>query len=138
MDSRKMYINEEVTMDFRRLYGGLIIAAFLALPLSLPFTVGANDEEKWEQQAEASFFLGRGMGRQLMTQEEWQQHQEKMRSLSQEARQEYREEWHKKMFERAQERGITMPEMPGPHGKGMGPGSGMGPGKDMSPRGGRY
>ncbi len=108
-------------MDFRRLYGGLIIAAFLALPLSLPFTVGANDEEKWEQQVEESFYLGRGMGRQLMTQEEWLEHREKMRTLSPEECEGYRLEWHKRMMGRARERGITMPETPGPHGRGMGP-----------------
>ncbi len=99
-------------MDFRRLYGGLIIAAFLALPLSLPFTVGANDEEKWEQQVEESFYLGRGMGRQLMTQEEWLEHREKMRTLSPEECEGYRLEWHKRMMGRARERGITMPETP--------------------------
>jgi hypothetical protein len=56
-----------------------------------------------------------------------------MRSLSPEEREKYRVEWHKKMVERAKERGITMPETPGPHG--MGQGRGMGPG-DGSGRGG--
>ncbi len=125
-------------MDFRRLLGWSAIGAFLALPLSSPLLVGAAGEKQWEKQAEESFFLGRGMGRQLMTQGEWLEHQQKMRTLAPQERAQYRQEWHKKMFERAQERGITMPEMAGPHGKGMGPGSGMGPGKDMVPPGGRY
>lgn len=108
-------------MHFKRSFGWLIITAFLAVPLSLPFTVGADDPGKqWEKQAEETFYLGRGMGRQLMTQEEWQEHRQKMQTMGPEERATYREEWHKKMIERAKERGITMPEMPGPHRKGKG------------------
>ncbi|HEX9879325.1 MAG TPA: hypothetical protein VGB25_03925 [Candidatus Binatia bacterium] len=80
----------------------------------------------WDNEAEQAFGPGRGMGRQLMTQEEWAEHQQKMRSLGPEEREKYREEWHAKMVERARERGITMPETPGPRrGRGRG---GMGPG----------
>ena len=42
-------------------------------------------------------------------------------------------EHHKMMQERAKERGVTLPEVPGPHGKGMGPGNGTGPGKAGAP-----
>ncbi len=117
-------------MNFRRLIGVCTVAALLVLPFAFSISpVGAQAEPQWQQQAEKSFYLGRGMGRQLMTEEEWQEHWQKMQSMSPEARQQYREEWHKKMVERARERGITMPETPGPHG----PGKGMGPGG----RGGR-
>lgn len=79
---------------------------------------------RWDQEAEQSFRMGRGMGRQLMTQEEWQEHQKKMRSMTPEERSRYREETHKQMMERAKEKGITIPDTPGPGPRGpKGPGS---------------
>lgn len=96
-------------------------------------------QSAWDSEADQALGLGRGMGRQLMTQEEWQEHQQKMQSLSPEEREKYREEWHAKMVERARERGITMPETPGPHrGRAGQPGwGGMGPGRGMGPGGPR-
>lgn len=67
----------------------------------------------WGPQAEKEFRLGRGMGPKLMTEEEWKQHQEKMRTLDPAARDAYRREMHDKMVARAKERGIEMPAMPG-------------------------
>lgn len=73
-------------------------------------------------------------GWQLMTQQERNEYQTKMRSLkTAEERERYREQHHKQMQERAKARGVTLPDMPGPHGKGMGPGSGMGPGDGTGP-----
>ncbi len=129
-------------MDVRRLISWVALAGLVVLPFAFSVSaVGAQAEPQWQQQAEKSFYLGRGMGRQLMTEQEWQEHHQKMQSMSPEERQKYREEWHEKMVERARERGITMPETPGPHGpgKGMGPGGGMGPGSSGGMgRGGRY
>lgn len=78
-------------------------------------------------------------GRQLMTQEELQEHHRMMQSLdTPEARQEYREQHHQRMLERARERGVTLPDEPGmkgkgmKHGQGMGNGQGMGQGKGQS------
>src|SRR5690606_38045908 len=66
-------------------------------------------------------------GRQLMTQEELQQHRQTMQSLeTREERQQYRQEHHQRMLERARERGVTLPEEPGKQGKGMGPTPGKG------------
>jgi hypothetical protein len=77
---------------------------------------------RWDQDAEQTFRMGRGMGRQLMTEDEWKEHQEKMRGMTPEERTRYREETHKRMMERAKEKGITIPETPGPRGpKGPGP-----------------
>ena len=87
-------------------------------------------QASWDNEADETFWLGRGMGRQLMTQEEWQEHRQKMQSLSPEERQRYREEWHKKMVEGVREQRITMPETAGPR-RGYGPGSGMGSGGGM-------
>ena len=64
---------------------------------------------RWAEQAEKDFRLGRGMGPKLMTEEEWKEHQEKMRTLKGEDLQRYRQEVHQKMMERAKERGITPP-----------------------------
>jgi hypothetical protein len=75
---------------------------------------------RWGQDAEKEFRLGRGMGPKLMTEEEWKEHHEKMRTLTGEERERYRRETHEKMRERAKERGIAMPAEPGPHGGGMG------------------
>lgn len=75
---------------------------------------------RWDQQAEGEFRLGPGMGRQLMTEEEWKEHQERMRTMSAAERQKYRDETHAKMVERAKEKGIALPPTPGPPGKGPG------------------
>ncbi|MCI0484326.1 MAG: hypothetical protein L0Y78_07065 [candidate division NC10 bacterium] len=113
-------------MNFRQLIGVLTFAGLLVLPALSPMTdAEAQKGPPWGQQAEESFRLGPGMGPRLMTEQEWQEHWKKMQSLSPEERQKYREEWHKKMVERARERGITMPETPGPYGPGKGPGGGQ-------------
>jgi hypothetical protein len=79
---------------------------------------GKGPGPRWDQEAEQSFRMRRGMGRQLMTQEEWQEHQKKMRSMTPEERSRYREETHKQMMERAKEKGITIPDTPGPGPRG--------------------
>ena len=68
-----------------------------------------------------------------------------MRALNTaEERNAFRLEHHKKMQERAQERGLTLPDTPtavgagrGPGSGGMGSGMGAGPGGGMGGRGGR-
>jgi hypothetical protein len=68
-------------------------------------------------------------GYQLMTPQERAEHQEKMRSLkTEQEREAYRMEHHKQMKERAKQRGVKLPEEPGPHGKGKEQGNRMGPG----------
>lgn len=78
-------------------------------------------------------------GRELMTADELAEHRRRMRSLNTEQEREaYRQEHHKIMQERARERGVKIPDEPGPRGRGMGPGNGgMGPGgSGMGPGGG--
>lgn len=109
--------------------------------------VPPDQRPRWGQQAESEFRLGRGLGPRLMTEEEWREHQEKMRTMSAEERARYREEVHQRMMDRAKEQGMATPRMPdgmGPgsgSGPGTGSGSGMGPGPGpgggMGPRGGR-
>ena len=68
-------------------------------------------------------------GSQLMTQQERAEHRAKMRSLKTlEERDAYRLEHHKKMQERAQEKGLTLPDDPPVMGGGMRPRGGMGAG----------
>lgn len=76
---------------------------------------------RWGKDAEKAFGMGRGMGAKLMTEEEWKEHQTKMRTMTPEERQKYREETHAKMVERAKEKGISLPETPGPRGPKGGP-----------------
>ena len=122
-------------MNFRRSIGVLTLAGLLVLPALSPMrNAQAQGARPWGQQAEENFYIGPGMGPRLMTEQEWQEHRKKMQSMSPEERQKYREEWHKKMVERARERGITMPETPGPKG----PGKGMGPGGGQPGGGGPY
>jgi hypothetical protein len=72
-------------------------------------------------------------GWQLMTQQERNEYRAKMRTMkTAEERERFRLEHHKMMQERAKERGVTLPDVPGPHNR-MGPGSGMGPGNGMGP-----
>jgi len=110
------------------IYTGLILMLALAI---IPVTVNADDDEII-------------YGRQLMTEQELQQHREKMRSFeTEQERETYRKEHHKLMQERAKERGVTIPDEPGMRGKGkrMGPRDGYGPGSGsgggMGPGGGR-
>lgn len=70
-----------------------------------------------------------------MTQEEWQEHRQTMRSLEGAEREQYRREWHARMVERAKEQGITLPGEP-PASRGQGSGSGGSKGKG-GPGGGR-
>jgi len=79
-------------------------------------------------------------GWQLMTPEERAEHRAKMRSLkTRNEREAYRMEYHERMQERAREKGVDLPDMPMPRGKGMGPrGDSMGPrGSGLGPGGGR-
>jgi hypothetical protein len=69
-------------------------------------------ENRWEQEAEQTFGLGHGLGRLLMTNEEWQEHHRKMQQMTMEERNQYRQEIHSKMSERAQELGIVFPDKP--------------------------
>jgi hypothetical protein len=74
-------------------------------------------------------------GSQLMTQQERMQYRSQMRTLkTQEERNAFRLEHHKQMQERANERGVTLPDAPPAGGGGMGPGraaGGMGAGQGM-------
>ena len=68
-------------------------------------------------------------GWQLMTQQERVEHRQKMQSFNTfKEREAYRLQHHKLMQERARERGMKLPEVPLPQGRGMGGGQGMGPG----------
>jgi hypothetical protein len=92
-------------------------------------TVEEQAQTRWEEQAEKNIGLGKGLGRQLMTEEEWREHHRKMQSMSATEREQYRKEVHQLMMERAKERGIAVPETPGPRGPMKGPGPGKGGGR---------
>lgn len=63
-------------------------------------------------------------GWQLMTEQERVEHRETMRSLkTHEEREAYRKAHHEKMQERAEERGVDLPEDPQERGRGRGSGS---------------
>ena len=70
----------------------------------------------WAAGAEMEFGIGAGMGPKLMTEEEWKEHQAKMRTLKGAERDTYRRETHAKMAARAKGRGIAMRPMPGAGG----------------------
>lgn len=98
----------------------LIFASFALIAIMLPLQNVYSEEEVY--------------GWNLMSEQERIQHQETMRNLkTNEERERYRIEHHEKMKQRAQERGVTIPEMPRDrmrnNGMGSGMGSGMGGGK---------
>ena len=78
-------------------------------------------------------------GYELMTPQERNEYQTRMRSTkTEQEREAFRLEHHKKMQERAKAQGKTLPDMPpADRGPGMGPGGGMGPsgGKGTGPGG---
>jgi len=105
---------------FLAAFAGAILAAKTARAQGPGAGSGAGPKggggPRWSQEAEKTFHMGRGLGPKLMTEEEWKEHQAKMRTMTGEERQKYREEVHAKMLERAKEKGIAMP--PGPMPKG--------------------
>jgi len=75
-------------------------------------------------------------GRQLMTQQEIQEHQRLMQGAgSQQEREQIRAEHHQRMMERAKQRGVTLPEEPPAKGGGQGSGQGAGKGGQGSGQG---
>ncbi|HAF54264.1 MAG TPA: hypothetical protein DCL01_03370 [Thauera sp.] len=73
-------------------------------------------------------------GSQLMTEQERTVYRARMWAAEgDEARAAIRAEHHEQMRARAQERGLTLPEVPPARGAGMGQGRGMGPGQGMGP-----
>ena len=90
--------------------GGALLGAAAGVGAQMP---GPGGPGTWGPRAEKEFHLGRGMGPKLMTEEEWKEHQEKMRTLNATEREAYRREMHAKMMARAKERGIEIPATPG-------------------------
>lgn len=72
-------------------------------------------------------------GRELMTQQELQQHHQTMRNLNTDAeRAQYRQLHHERMMERARERGVELK-----NGMGQGSGQGMSKGQGMGQKNGQ-
>jgi hypothetical protein len=106
----------------RRTFIGLVGASIAATAASAAAQNAPPRGRGWGPMAEKEFGLGRGMGPRLMTEEEWKEHQAKMRTLKGAELDAYRRETHEKMVARAKEQGIEMPAMPGPPaGRGTGP-----------------
>lgn len=116
-------------MGSRQWIGRVVLTGVLVVSVTVPPSLAqAPAESRWGRQAEDAFRLGPGIGPQLMTEQEWQQHRQKMQALSAEEWERYRAEWHQRMVERARERGLNLPETPGP--RPGGPGMGTGPGDE--------
>ena len=103
----------------------LIVSILVAvLSLFTGFSFAANQEEQI-------------YGSQLMTQQERNEYQAKMRAAkTAEERERIRNEHHEEMRERARARGVTLPDEPASRTGGMGPGYGMGRGGGMGSGGG--
>lgn len=124
----------------RKIFLSLAIIAVLVFAGGYLYTGPAMADEEaeesesgWETRAEKSFGIGHGLGRKLMTEDEWKEHQQKMRTMTSEEKIEYRRKVHEELRERAAEKGIKMPEKPmrshemdRPSKKGMGKGMGGG------------
>ena len=100
----------------RRAFASLVIAGIAGLASGAAAQGGPSPggRPRWGQDAEKELRLGAGMGPKLMTEEEWKEHQAKMRTLKGAELDAYRREVHEKMVTRAKERGIEM-------GPGRGP-----------------
>lgn len=94
---------------------GIAIALLILAGTGLPGAAYSADETVY--------------GWQLMTEQEREEHRNKMRTLQTEKEREaYRQEHHERMEKRAKERGVTLPSEPAPRGTGPGPVRGTGPG----------
>jgi len=119
-----------------RLSAGPLACAIILSALTGAAVVEARKDggPSWERQTEQELGVGRGVARQLTSEEEWQEHRQKMMSLPPAERERYRQEWHEKMRARAKEKGIELPQTPGPHRGGPGgmhPRRGVGGGRGM-------
>lgn len=130
-----------------------VVAGSLSVGAALPVTAQDQQQDRLQtqqQQQTQAQTQERVYGWQLMSNEERQAYQAKMRSLqTPEEREQFRLEHHRQMQERAKQMGVQLPDEPmqpgtgrgmGPGGGGMGPGGGgMGPGMGggMGPGGGR-
>jgi hypothetical protein len=101
----------------------------------------AADQERTQQQTQQQTQTQTQTqiyGSQLMTQQERNEYQARMRAAKTAQEQEQiRKEHHERMQVRAKEQGVTLPDQPPAKGGGMGPGGGMAPGGGMGPGGGR-
>jgi hypothetical protein len=102
----------------RRAFASLVISGILGLSTRAAAQKGApGGPPRWGQDVEKEFRVGPGLGPRLMTEEEWKEHQEKLRTLKGAELDAYRRETHQKMLARAKERGIEI-------GAGRGPARG--------------
>ena len=86
----------------KKILSAILISIFISFSASTLFASEDDDKE-------------RVYGWELMTDEEFSEHREKMRSLeTREERQAYRKEHHEKMLERAKEKGVELPDCPYP------------------------
>jgi hypothetical protein len=103
----------------RRTFTKSLLAA-LVLGFAAPIAAQAQVEEEV-------------FGRQLMTQQEIQEHQRNMRTLQGGEREAYRQSHHERMLERARERGVELQES---RGNGAGRPEGAGRDRGYGPRDG--
>ncbi len=119
-----------------------VMSAAILAPAYASF---AQDKTQDQTQSRQATEDRRIYGYQLMTPAERDEYRDRMRAAqSAEERQKIRAEHHAEMQKRAEERGVTLPDMPAGRGGGMGPGGGMGrgggmmgPGNGMGPGMGR-
>jgi len=99
----------------------LMLGAVAAMAAAAPLALQADDTNGQAAQTV--------LGRQLMTEQEQLEQRARMRTAkTEEEREQIRAEHHELMQERAQERGLTLPDQPMARG-GMGPGAGRGAGR---------
>jgi hypothetical protein len=109
----------------------LVLAGALLLA---PWPTKAAEQERQEKRMETQQQEQQAYGWQLMTPAERLEYRNRLRAAhTEQEREEIRAEHHEQMKERAKQQGVTLPEEPGPWGKGQGMGPGPGGG-----RGGRY
>lgn len=105
----------------------------LAIASTLCFTSGIGNTADQDQQRDQSQLSTQDQkmiyGWDLMTTSERNEHRAKMLTLkTEQERTAFREEHHKLMLQRAQERGVTLPDTPMQRGTGQGGGGGGGKG----------
>jgi hypothetical protein len=113
-----------------------LIASVLACAVSIFASGITRAEDAAQNQPQPPTY-----GSHLMSEQERAEHRAQMRAAKNpEERARLRKEHHERMELRANERGVTIPDEPPPHGGGKGPGGsgpgGMGMGGGMGPGGG--
>ncbi len=93
---------------------------------------GADKTEQWARQAEESFYLAPGMASRLLSKNQWNRYQDKMKGMPEDQLSSYRLQMHGMLMQEARDKQLEIPPVPADHGKRAKPAIGTPLGNDAA------